>query len=84
MNDSNNAEEVILLNPPSIFGFNDQHKDLKTDFIRRLVGILTTQVPELKSYQMAEDWSGNAQETIQLETEGLKIGLTITAKKGSV
>lgn len=70
-------EETAL----ATIGINTKHLDLRDEFVRRLSSILNEAVLSLKSYQMAEDYCGNAQETVRLESDHLTINLQITAKK---
>ncbi len=62
-------------------GINEKHNDLKNEFIRRMLSFLNETEIALKSYQMSEDYCGNAQETVRLENESLTINLQLTMKK---
>ncbi len=62
-------------------GINEKHNSLKDEFVRRMISFLTESQVSLKSYQMAEDYCGNAQETVRLENEYISINLQLTVKK---
>ena len=64
-----------------VIGINAKHIDLKNEFVRRLISLLQENELSLKSYGIAEDYCGNAEETVRLETSAISISLQLRAKK---
>jgi hypothetical protein len=61
-------------------GMNDKHLVLRNEFLRKLHSIIQEQDIRMKSYAIAEDYSGCMQETVSLTTPSFSIQLQVTAR----
>lgn len=61
-------------------GMNDKHLNLRNEFLRKLNSILQEHEIKMKSYGIAEDYSGCMQETVQITTPSFSINLQVTAR----
>ena len=63
---------------PMIAGFNDTHKEISNELVRRVIGFLNSPF-KIKNQRSAEAWNGDFEEALTLEF-GDKIRVEIVVK----